>query len=568
MTQTKSGPEISAHQAAPNAQTTAELTVIILAAGEGVRMKSTKPKVLHSAAGRSLLGHAIAAAKGLGPDRLVVVVRHGRDQVAAEATRLAPDVVIADQDSIPGTGRAVQCALAALDQPSARAAASPEPASANPVPAATDAAGATRRSVADSPVPAAATADAAGLPSRSATANPVPGGEAERLVVICGDTPLLDSATLAALVASHEADSNAATLLSAVLDDPFGYGRIVRDPNGQVERIVEQRDATAEQAAINEINAAAYVFSGPALRSALAELTADNAQQEVYLTDVVAIMRSQDQPVRAVISDDPSVVLGVNDRAQLAQAAAELNRRIVHQAMIDGVTVIDPATTWIDADVQLATDVTLGPGTHLAGSTSVGEGSGIGPFTTLVDTRVGRGATVDRTKATEAVIGDGANVGPFTHLRPGTVLGADTKSGSFTELKAAQIADGAKVPHLAYVGDALVGAGANVGAGTIFANYDGVSKQKCEIGPAVRIGSNNVIVAPVEMGAGAYSGAGTIVRGDVPPGALAVSAGPQRVIEEWTIRKRAGSDSAIAAERALREQGAKDTPTPETLTDN
>ncbi|MDR1186654.1 MAG: bifunctional UDP-N-acetylglucosamine diphosphorylase/glucosamine-1-phosphate N-acetyltransferase GlmU, partial [Bifidobacteriaceae bacterium] len=475
--------------------------VIVLAAGEGTRMKSTTPKVLHQAAGRTLLGHAVDAAQGLDPGRIVVVVRHGRDQVAAEALRLAPQVVVADQDDIPGTGRAVQCALQALDQ------------------------------VDDAAVPA---------PTAPASDHSTATDALAQVVVICGDTPLIDAGTLEALVQAHLADGNGITLLSAVVEDPFGYGRIVRDESGQVAKIVEEREATPEQAAIQEINAAAYVYDAEVLREGLGRLGSANDQREVYLTDIVEAARAAGRAVRAIIADDPAIVQGVNDRVQLAQAAAAINQRIVNQAMIDGVTVIDPASTWIEAEVEIEPDATLMPGTRLAGRTRVGTASVIGPFTTLTDTEVGAGATVDRTVANQARIGDGAKVGPFTHLRPGTVLGTDTKAGSFTELKAAQLAQGAKVPHLAYVGDASVGEAANIGAGTIFANYDGVTKSKCVIGPAARVGSNNVIVAPVELGAGAYSGAGAVVRGDVPPGSLAVSAGSQRVIEGWTIRKRPG----------------------------
>jgi bifunctional UDP-N-acetylglucosamine pyrophosphorylase/glucosamine-1-phosphate N-acetyltransferase len=250
---------------------------------------------------------------------------------------------------------------------------------------------------------------------------------------------------------------------------------------------------------------------------------------------------------------------GINDRIQLAGVAAALNARLVREAMENGVTVQDPATTWLDLDVELAQDVTLLQGTHLRGRTQVASGAIVGPFTTLEDCEVGQGAQVDRVVARQARIGPGATVGPFTHLRPGTDLGAEAKAGSFTELKSAAVGAGAKVPHLAYVGDAVVGAGANIGAGTIFANYDGVAKSRCEIGPSVRVGSNNVIVAPVAIGAGSYTGAGAVIRGDVPPGSLAVSASAQRVIEGWTLRKRPGSASALAAQEAqeaLAAQGA------------
>ncbi|MDR3360874.1 MAG: bifunctional UDP-N-acetylglucosamine diphosphorylase/glucosamine-1-phosphate N-acetyltransferase GlmU, partial [Bifidobacteriaceae bacterium] len=515
--------------------------VIVLAAGEGTRMKSATPKVLHRVAGRTLLGHAVRAAQQVDPERIAVVVRHGRDQVADEARQLDPAALIADQDEIPGTGRAVQCALAALDVEA-------DPADASPV-AAAAVAPAAAREAATAREPAASTAQ----PPGAATAQPpaVPTTRPGQILVIPGDTPRLDGAALADLLKSHLAQSNAITILTAELDEPHGYGRVIRDETGQVAKIVEERDATDQERQVKEINSSVYVFEAELLRAALAELGRANAQGEVYLTDVVAAARRQGASVRARVSPDASITEGVNNRAQLAAAAQQINARRLAQAMADGVTVQDPATTWIDLDVELENDVILLQGTHLAGRTKVARGAVVGPFTTLTDTEVGPGATVDRTVAKGAVIGAGAVVGPFTHLRPGTRLGQEVKAGSFTELKAAEVADRAKVPHLAYVGDASIAEAANVGAGTIFANYDGVSKSRCEIGPAVRIGSNNVIVAPVSMGAGAYSGAGTIVRGDVPPGALAVSAPPQRLIEGWTQRKRPGTDSALAAEAAL-----------------
>jgi bifunctional UDP-N-acetylglucosamine pyrophosphorylase/glucosamine-1-phosphate N-acetyltransferase len=404
--------------------------------------------------------------------------------------------LIADQDETPGTGRAVQCALAALEA----------------------------------------------LPQNVAAP--------AQILVIPGDTPLLDGPTLTQLATQHAQENNVITLLTACLPNPFGYGRVVRNSQGQVEQIVEEKDASEEQRRLQEVNASVYLFQTATLRDCISQVTQQNAQGEVYLTDVVQLARQQGGAVGALTCKDPATIAGINDRAALSRVASTFNRRLVEQFQLQGVTVVDPATTWIDAEVELEADVTVLPGTHLAGNTVIAAGAVIGPFTTLTDTKVGRGATVDRTVATGVVIGPAANVGPFTHLRPGTVLGADTKAGSFTELKAAQVETGAKVPHLAYVGDAAIGEGANVGAGTIFANYDGVHKSRCSIGPAVRIGSNNVIVAPVEMGAGAYSGAGTIVRGDVPPGALVVSAPAQRLVEGWTLRKRPGSSSARAAAQA------------------
>jgi bifunctional UDP-N-acetylglucosamine pyrophosphorylase/glucosamine-1-phosphate N-acetyltransferase len=459
-------------------------------------MRSATPKVLHRVAGKTMLEHAVAAARGTGAPQIVVVVRHGRDQVASAALALGDGVVVADQDEVPGTGRAVQCALEAF-----------------------------------SPVP-----------------------DAGPVLVIPADVPLLDAPVLTALLQAHADAGNAVTLLSAVVEEPYGYGRIVRDVySGQVAEIVEERDATQEQRAIAEINSSVYAFEPDVLNEALSRVGQANDQREVYLTDTVAIARQAGRPVAAVVLDDPRTIGGVNDREQLAQAGRLFNERLLRAAMLGGVTVQDPATTWLDQDVQLAQDVTLLPGTELRGRTRVEEGAVVGPFTTLTDCTVGAGARVDRTVATDTVIGPDAQVGPFTHLRPGTDLGAETKAGSFTELKQAVIGTGAKVPHLAYVGDAQVGEDANIGAGTIFANFDGVAKSQCEVGASARVGSNNVLVAPLSIGAGSYTGAGAIVRGDVPPGSLAVSAGSQRVIEGWTGRKRPGTASAKAAAKALSE---------------
>ncbi len=460
-------------------------------------MRSAIPKVLHPIGGRSLVGHALAAAADLDPHRVVVVVRHERDQVAAHVAELAPTALVADQDEIPGTGRAVRCALEALD--------------------------------------AAGDGDLEGA-----------------VVVTAGDIPLLDGGTLTQLLAAHVADGNAVTILTTLVDNPRGYGRIVRDPGtGQVARIVEHKDADPAELEIHEINSSVYVFDAAVLRGALGRLGRDNAQHEVYLTDVVAIARSEGGAVRAVLVDDPMVVSGINDRVQLAAMRAELNRRVVTDWMLAGVTVVDPATTWVDVDVELARDVTLLPGTQLHGATVVEEGATVGPDTTLTDVVVGPGAQVVRSHGSGARIGAGAVVGPFSYLRPGTELGADGKIGAFVETKNARIGDHAKVPHLSYVGDATVGDHSNVGAGTIFANYDGVAKHRSTVGSHVRIGSDNVLVAPVVIGDGAYTGAGSVIRRDVPPGALGVSGSPQRAVERWVLLRRPGTGSAEAATTAL-----------------
>jgi bifunctional UDP-N-acetylglucosamine pyrophosphorylase/glucosamine-1-phosphate N-acetyltransferase len=326
----------------------------------------------------------------------------------------------------------------------------------------------------------------------------------------------------------------------------------VRDPGtGHVTAVVEEKDADDAQRAITEINSSVYVFDAAVLRGALGRLGRDNAQGEVYLTDVLALAHADGGAVRAVRTDDPQLVEGVNDRVQLAVLRAELNRRLLDAWMRSGVTVVDPATTWVDVDVELARDVTLLPGTQLHGRTVVAAGATVGPDTTLTDVEVGAGATVVRTHGSGAVIGAGATVGPFAFLRPGTVLGDEGKIGTFVETKNASIGAGSKVPHLSYVGDATIGEQTNIGAATVFVNYDGVRKHHTTIGSFARTGSDNMFVAPVTVGDGAYTGAGSVIRRDVPPGALAVSAGAQRNIEGWVLRSRSGTPAAEAAARAL-----------------
>ncbi|QHT54768.1 bifunctional UDP-N-acetylglucosamine diphosphorylase/glucosamine-1-phosphate N-acetyltransferase GlmU [Cellulomonas sp. H30R-01] len=489
--------------------------VVVLAAGEGTRMRSATPKVLHTLAGRSMLGHALATARALDPGRVVVVVRHGREAVAAHVAEVDPQALLADQDDIPGTGRAVQVAMSALDAA-----------------AQAQAAGATGHGVGEPGSAAGVLLDGA-------------------VVVVAGDVPLLDAGTLGELLAAHHADGNAVTVLTTEVDDPTGYGRILREPGtGDVLGIVEQKDADDEQRAITEINSSIYVFDAAVLRGALGRLGRDNAQGEVYLTDVLAIARADGRHVRALRTDDPVIVEGVNDRVQLARLRAELNRRILEDWMRDGVTVVDPATTWVDVDVELERDVTLLPGTQLHGATVVREGATVGPDTTLTSVEVGPRATVSRTHGELAVIGEGASVGPFAYLRPGTVLGTDGKIGTFVETKNAQIGTGSKVPHLSYVGDATIGEHTNIGAASVTVNYDGVNKHRTTIGSHARTGADNMFVAPVTVGDGAYTGAGSVIRRDVPPGALAVSAGSQRNIEGWVVRARAGTAAADAAARA------------------
>jgi bifunctional UDP-N-acetylglucosamine pyrophosphorylase/glucosamine-1-phosphate N-acetyltransferase len=455
-------------------------------------MRSQTPKVLHTLGGRSMIAHTLHAVAALTTDHIVVVVGHGREQVSAEVRRVTgdnSDVTTVVQEEQLGTGHAVGVGLSVLPE------------------------------------------DFTGT-----------------VVVTTADIPLLDSETLVALTKSHAGAG--VTVVTTTLPDPTGYGRIIRDADGAVAAIVEHADADEDQRAVAEINSGLYAFDAAALRSALTRLRTDNAQGELYLTDAIALIRADGLAVRAQHIADTTLVSGVNDRVQLAALGAELNRRIIERHQRAGVTVTDPTTTWIDVDVEIGPDTVIAPGTQLLGATSIGSGCTIGPDTTLTSMEIGDGATVIRTHAELSVIGDRATVGPFTYLRPGTQLGTGGKLGTFVETKNAVIGAGTKVPHLTYVGDADIGEHSNIGASSVFVNYDGETKSRTTIGSHVRTGSDTMFVAPVTIGDGAYTGAGTVVRDDVPPGALAVSAGPQRNIEDWVLRKRPGSASAQAAAKA------------------
>ncbi|MGL3151086.1 bifunctional UDP-N-acetylglucosamine diphosphorylase/glucosamine-1-phosphate N-acetyltransferase GlmU [Microbacterium sp. A82] len=466
------------------------LAIIVLAAGQGTRMKSRLPKVLHTIGGRSLIGHVLKAADSLGAESVEVVVRHEREQLVQALASAHPNAIIVDQDEIPGTGRAVEVALEAI---------------------------------------------------------PAFDGD---VLILSGDCPLADAATLTSFIAEHRAADAAATLMTAVLDDPTGYGRVIRNAEGDVDRIVEQKDASADEVLVREINAGMYVFRASALREHLPTVGVDNAQGEKYLTDVPQLLRRAGARVAASVVSDVTVTYGVNDRVQLAEVGRLLNQRIVRGWQREGVTIIDPATTWIDDEVKIAPDVTVLPNTIIAGATVIEAGAVIGPDTSLVDCEIGADAVVRRADATLAVIGAGANVGPFAYVRPGTVLGANGKIGTFVETKNSQIGEGSKVPHLSYVGDATIGERVNLGAGAITANYDDIAKHRTEIGDEVHTGSHNVFVAPVRIGAGAKTGAGAVVRKDVPAGALALSVAPQRNVEGWVEKNRAGTGAAQAASRA------------------
>ena len=467
-------------------------TVIVLAAGEGTRMKSATPKVLHSVAGRSLLGHVLHAVNHLEPTELRIVVGSGRQAVEAHIAEIAPKATTVFQEHRGGTGHAAQLALA---------------------------------------------------------------GNAPKgtVLVLAGDTPLLSGDSLAQFVAAHAAGKFAASVLTAEHPEPTGYGRIIRDDSDELLRIVEEKDATDDEKFIFEVNSGVYAFDGEKLAASIGQLTNANAQGELYLTDVIGILKSAGESIAAIMIDDFTETLGVNDRIQLAESAAMLRDRINEGWMRAGVTIVDPTTTWIDSTVELSQDVTLHPGTALLGATKVATGAVIGPRTTLTDCVVKEGAQVLESIATRTVIGEGATVGPFTYLREGTQLGDSTKAGAFVEMKNAVLGTGSKVPHLSYVGDATIGEGTNIGAATIFVNYDGIEKHHTTVGDQVRIGSDTMLVAPVSIGDGAYTAAGSVITEDVPAGAIGVGRAKQRNVLDWVLRKRPNTPSAQAAEASTRQ---------------
>ena len=457
------------------------LSAVVLAAGEGTRMRSETPKVLHPLCGRPMLLHVLDALTVLPLERIVVVVGHGAERVTKTVQeQLATEMPVefVEQRVPRGTGDAASVAL---------------------------------------------------------TASGFDGDGEDDLLLVPGDTPLLQPETLAALAREHRSGDAAATLLTAI-SDPSGYGRVIRDEQGRVSHVVEQVDADDAELAVNEWNTSIYCFRRGLLAPALRRLSPENAQGEYYLTEVVEVLRETGHLVLAMAAEDPTEPVGVNDRAQLAAAETSLRARINQRWMREGVTMTDPSRTYVDASVELEADCHLLPGTMLEGRTVVGAGSVVGPESHLVDTIVGERAVVRQTVATEAEIGDDVTVGPFAHLRPGSHIAAGARIGNFVETKNAEIGEGAKVNHLSYIGDAEVGDRANIGAGTITANYDGRDKHRTKIGRDARIGSNTVLRAPVEVGDGAYTGAGSVVTHDVPPGTLAKGV-PAEVDEEWSARR-------------------------------
>ena len=452
-------------------------TAVVMAAGQGTRMRSATPKVLHELCGRPMVAWPVRAALEAGAERVVVVTSPDIDLVPA-----LPDGARTAVQPVPdGTGGAV---LAALPD----------------------------------------------------TAPGVP------VVVLSGDVPLVSPEAIERLVGAHGASEAAATMVTTELDDPSGYGRVVRDGDGHVERVVETKrdgDATPEQLRIREVNTGIFCFDHDALTDALPRVGTDNAQGERYLPDVLALLRADGAVVDAHVVDDPGLVLGINDRVGLAEVRAVAQRRILERHMSAGVTIVDPGSTLIDADVVIGHDTTIEPATYLRGATTIGENATVGPCTTVIDSTLGDGVTVVHSYLQAAELQAGASVGPFAYLRPGTVLRAGAKVGTFVEVKNSDIGEGTKVPHLSYIGDADVGPRTNLGAATITANYDARKKTKSRttIGADVRTSVDTTLVAPVSLGDRSYTAAGSVVVSDVPDAALAVARARQKNIEGYADRE-------------------------------
>jgi len=458
------------------------LAAVILAAGKGTRMKSQRPKVVHEVCGRPMVEHVLRAVRGAGAQEIITVVGFGGEQVAALVREQSRVVFQREQ---LGTAHALLQAKEAL------------------------------------------------------------AGFDGDILVVCGDTPLITPETLHLLVSVHKRECAAATVLTARLDDPTGYGRVIRDASGRVRRIVEQKDAGADELAVNEINTGMYCFAAQGLFETLAAVKPENAQGEYYLTDVIEACVRAGRPVAACPAPRVEEIRGINDRRQLAGAEKILRRRILDDLMLAGVTIVDPATTFVDAGVEVGPDTIIYPFTFIEGRSVIGGGCRIGPGTQLVDVKVGDGARIWNSIVCDSEIEAQCQIGPFAYIRPGCRLERGVKVGDFVELKKAVIGEGSKVPHLSYVGDAAVGRGVNIGAGTITCNYDGRKKWPTEIGDGAFIGSNTNLVAPVKVGAGAVTGAGSTITRDVPPGALGVARGHQRNIEKWAERKKSATgDSA------------------------
>jgi len=467
--------------------------VIILAAGDSKRMKSKQSKVLHKVAGRSVIENLLTSVEKLQAKNLTVVVGANKDEVVEHLGQVAPKAKTVFQEKRDGTGGATQLALAEHK------------------------------------------------------------GDGT-VLILAGDTPLLTHQTLSEFVQVHQKEKQSASVLTAILPDPTGYGRVIRGDDNEILKIVEEKDASELEKEVDEINTGVYLFDLSLLKDVIKNLKSNNAQSELYLTDVISLINAAGKKSYAVLSNDYTETLGINDRTQLAEVCAIMRDRINNQHMLNGVAIVDPATTWIDHGVEIESDVVIYPGSAISGKTVIKSGAVIGPRTSLDDCIVEAGAKVIESNCTQSKIGKDAKVGPFTYLRKGTVLANESKAGAFVEIKNSTVGEGTKVAHLSYVGDAEIGKESNIGAATIFVNYDGESKHKSKVGDHVRIGSDTMLVAPVSVGDGAYTAAGSVINEDVPAGAIGIGRARQVNILGWVLKKRKDSKSAAAAKKA----GAKE----------
>ncbi|MDI6817662.1 MAG: bifunctional UDP-N-acetylglucosamine diphosphorylase/glucosamine-1-phosphate N-acetyltransferase GlmU [Actinomycetota bacterium] len=454
------------------------VAVIVLAAGEGTRMKSSMPKALHAICGRPMLHFVLVAAEALHPKKVVVVVGHKAEQVK-EAVQ---DVDFALQEEQLGTGHAV---LAARDSLA---------------------------------------------------------GFVGTIVILSGDTPLITAETLCSLLDTHHASGASASILSARLRDPHGYGRIVRAEDGSVAAIVEEKDATDDERLIDETNSGIYCFDAEKLYAALGQVGADNEQREYYLTDVIKILREQGEKVTASIAADADEIAGVNSRVQLAFADNVMRRRVNEGYMLRGVTIIESALTFITPGAQIGVDTVVYPMTFIDAETTIGEGCVVGPSSRLKGCKIGDNTTIDNSIVLQSIIEDDATIGPFAHIRPGTHVKTGAKVGGFVEIKNSELGIDSKVPHLSYIGDAQIGDYVNIGAGTITCNYDGFEKYRTVVEDGAFVGSDTMLVAPVKVGKGSFTGAGSVISKDVPADSLAIERSEQRTIGNWAKKRRKKQD--------------------------
>ena len=459
----------------------ADVAAIILAAGKGTRMKSGLVKVMHRVGERPMISWSVRAAKAAGADRIAIVAGHQAEKVM-EHFSADDSITFAIQEEQLGTGHAAACARGALE------------------------------------------------------------GFDGTVLILCGDVPLLRHSTLQAMLENHEKRGAVLSVLTTHLDNPFGYGRVVKREGGRISRIVEEKDANSEERDIAEINSGIYCVSSGFLFSALSGLNCDNAQGEYYLTDIVRIAAEKGRLCLAFPTDDPAEVMGINDRVQLAEASAILRSRINRDLMLSGVTMIDPACTYIEEGVLIGGDTIIHPNVHLSGSTVIGSGCLIEPGVSIRDSRIGDGVTIKSGSVlAESEVGDEVSIGPMAHLRPGSILGPHVKIGNFVETKKIVMGEGSKASHLTYLGDAEIGRDVNIGCGTITCNYDGVKKHRTVIGDSVFVGSDVQLVAPVSVGSGSLIAAGTTVTRDVPPDSLAIARTPQVNKEGWVKKRALGS---------------------------